>query len=237
MNYKTIMIRLKHELLSESYYQYCRASWEWVDLRTYDAVIPETLEQQNGKLTFGRRNNRELSDTEKAAFYSQYNLWKKCAHENMPILVLEHDAFCVNPTAIGFNPNLGVQYFGQHSMEAVMYHPAFAKLLCDYCEDPDKIVTGPMKLVDSLLGLFNLGAQSRYGWPHARYQGKMAPVKTILDPERGTSIRHNDGRTTVDRIKRGDEDLFKIVNLKRAEHEAKQRIEYEKALERKKAEG
>ena len=62
MNYKTIMIRLKHELLSESYYQYCRASWEWVDLRTYDAVIPGTLEQQNGKLTFGRRNNKELSD-------------------------------------------------------------------------------------------------------------------------------------------------------------------------------
>ena len=58
MNYKTIMIRLKHELLSESYYQYCRASCEWDDLRTYDAVITGTLEQQNGKITFGRRNNR-----------------------------------------------------------------------------------------------------------------------------------------------------------------------------------
>jgi len=223
------MIRCKGELLSETYYEYCKASWEYTDLKVYDAVTPHTLADQNGKITFGRRNNRDLTDTEKACFYSQYNLWHKCAFENFPILILEHDAFCVNPSPIRFNPNLMVQYFGQHSMEAVMYHPAFAKKLVEYCDNPDNTVTGPMKLVDSMLGLFNLGAQSRYAWPHARYQGQMAPVKTIIDPDKGSTVVHNNGGTTVDRLKRGDRDLFKIVNLNRAEHEAKIRLTLEKA--------
>jgi len=209
MIFKTRMIRIKGNEVSEKYANFCAKSWFGFDLRFYDAVTPETLDSQSG-LTFGPRvNGRELTDTEKACLYSQYNLWKKCAIENVPILVLEHDAFLEKPDVIQFNPNLVVQFFGQHSMEAVMYHPWFCRLLLKYCnENP---VSGPMILVDGLVGYFRQGEQSRYSLPHARYQGKLAPVKSVIDPNIGTTVDH-DG-STLDRLESGDADLFKIVKL------------------------
>jgi hypothetical protein len=208
MNFKTIMIVMDKDIKSRMYAGFCSTSWEGFGLKTYDAVTPETLGEQSG-IMFGKRGNRELTDTEKACFYSQYNLWKKCAEENMPILVLEHDAWCENPGAITFNPHLWVQFFGQHAMEAVMFHPRFARRLVDYCQNNP--VTGPMSTVDMLLGYFNKDKQSRFGRPHARYQGPFAPVKSVIDPELGTTVQH-DG-TTADRLKE-DRDLFKIVKLK-----------------------
>ena len=210
MIFKTRMIRIKDNEVSEKYANYCAKSWFGFDLRFSDAVTPETLYKQSG-LTFGvRGNGRELTDTEKACLYSQYNLWKKCAVENVPILVLEHDAFLYKTTeAIQFNPHLMVQFFGQHSMEAVMYHPDFAKLLINYCSKNK--ISGPMQLVDQLLGYFNMGTQSRHGLPHARYQGKLAPVKSIIDPNIGTTVDHEG--STLDRLKTGDSDLFYIVDL------------------------
>lgn len=209
MIFKTRMIRIKGNEVSEKYAKYCARSWFGFDLRYSDAVTPETLHEQSG-LTFGvRGNGRELTDTEKACLYSQYNLWKKCAIENVPILVLEHDAYLETPEAIEFNKNLYVQFLGQHSMEAVMYHPTFAKILVDHCSKNK--ISGPMKLVDELLGYFNKGAQSRHALPHARYQGKLAPVKSVIDPKIGTTVDHNG--STLDRLKSGDADLFNIVNL------------------------
>lgn len=209
MFFKTRMIRIKDNEVSEKYAEHCSKSWFGFDLRYSDAVTPETLHEQSG-LTFGvRGNGRELTDTEKACFYSQYNLWKKCAVENVPILVLEHDALLINPEVIQFNPYLFVQFLGQHSMEAVMYHPRFARRLIQHC-DKNK-VSGPMQLVDQLLGYFNKGTQSRHALPHARFQGKHAPVKSVIDPNIGTTVDH-DG-STLDRIKNGDKDLFKIIEL------------------------
>jgi GR25 family glycosyltransferase involved in LPS biosynthesis len=203
------MIRIKGNEVSERYAKYCAPSWFGFDIRYSDAVTPETLHEQSG-LTFGvRGNGRELTDTEKACLYSQYNLWKKCAIENVPILVLEHDAYLETPEAIEFNKNLYVQFLGQHSMEAVMYHPTFAKILVEHCSKNK--ISGPMQLVDKLLGYFNKGAQSRYALPHARYQGKFAPVKSVIDPNMGTTVDHNG--STLDRLKSGDADLFNIVNL------------------------
>ena len=209
MIFKTRMIRIKGNEVSEKYANFCGKSWFGFDLRFYDAVTPETLDSQSG-LTFGKRvSGRELTDTEKACLYSQYNLWKKCAVENVPILVLEHDAFLEKPDVIQYNPNLMVQFFGQHSMEAVMYHPHFCRRLIRYCDRNP--VSGPMMLVDGLVGYFRQGKQSRYCLPHARYQGKLAPVKSVIDPNIGTTVDH-DG-STLDRLESGDADLFKIVKL------------------------
>jgi len=209
MIFKTRMIRIKDNEISEKYAEYCKGSWDGFDLRFYDAVTPKTLHEQSG-LTFGKRGNgRDLTNTEKACLYSQYNLWKKGALENVPILVLEHDAFLEQPSAIEFNPHLMVQFFGQHSMEAVMYHPSFCRLLINYCNSNP--VSGPMNLVDELLGFFKKGTQSRHALPHARYQGKLAPVKSVIDPNVGTTVDHFG--STLDRLESGDADLFKLVSL------------------------
>jgi hypothetical protein len=207
MIFKTRMIRVKGDRVSERYADYCKESWDGFNFALVDAVTPATLHEQSG-VTFGRRGNgRELTDTEKACFYSQYNLWKKCAIENIPILVLEHDAWLENPSAIQYNPNLEVQFLGQHSMEAVMYHPRFARRLIRYCET--RPVSGPMQLVDTLVGYLNKGQQSRFALPHARYMGPHAPVKSVIDPNLGTTVDH-DG-STADRLIK-DRDLFKIID-------------------------
>lgn len=204
-NFKTIMIRIKDDKVSEAYARYCRDSWLGFNLKFFDAITPETLSEQSG-LSFGKRGNgRELTDTEKACFYSQYLLWKKCAKESVPILILEHDAYCVRPETVKFNPSLEVQFFGQHAMEAVMFHPRFAERLINWCGKRE--VTGPMQLVDTLVGYFNKGQQSRFGIPHARYMGTQAPVKSVINPKLGTTVAH-DG-TTADRLEK-DADLFLI---------------------------
>jgi hypothetical protein len=211
MNFKTIMIYVDDDPVSKAYVDTVRTSWDGFGLQFYKAVTPLTLDQQSG-LTFGQRGSsgkpRDLTNTEKACLYSQYNLWRKCAIENVPILILEHDALCVRPQQIKFNPHLDVQFLGQHAMEAVMFHPRFAKRIVRYCENNE--VTGPMQLVDGLLGYFNRGEQSRYGRPHARYMGPNAPVRSVIDPLIGTTVQH-DG-TTVDRLEK-DRDLFEIVNI------------------------
>jgi len=207
MIFKTRMIRVKGDRVSEKYASYCAKSWEGFDLRMVDAVTPETLYLQKG-LRFGRRGNgREMTDTEKACLYSQYNLWKKCAIENVPILILEHDAWLDNPSAIQFNPNLEVQFLGQHAMEAVMFHPRFARRIVNHCNNNH--VSGPMQLVDQLLGYFNKGQQSRFALPHARYMGPLSPVKSVIDPNIGTTVDHEG--STADRLVK-DGDLFKIID-------------------------
>ena len=209
-NFKTIMIRVKENSLSDQYAEHCSKSWNDFDLHYFNAITPNNLSQQSG-LTFGKRGNgAELTDTEKACFYSQYHLWKKCATEKKPILILEHDAWLQNSAPINFNPNLQVQYFGQHAMEAVMFHPVFCQKILDHVSNNP--VTGPMTLVDGLLGYFKSKEQSRYGLPHARYMGKLAPVHSVIDPSIGTTVTHQSG-TTVDRLKE-DEDLFRLVELK-----------------------
>lgn len=203
------MIRVKGNPVSEAYAEYCAKSWVGFNLRMYDAVTPDTLPLQSG-LTFGKRGNgREMTDTEKACLYSQYNLWKKCAIENVPILVLEHDAWLENPSAIEFNPYLEVQFFGQHAMEAVMFHPRFAKRLMAYCDRRE--VSGPMQLVDTLVGYFKKQSQSRHALPHSRYMGMFSPVKSVIDPNLGNTVNHIG--QTADRLESGDADLFKIVDL------------------------
>ena len=209
MNFKTIMIYVDDSPLSKAYASHCSASWEGFDLTFYSAVTPKTLDSHTA-LRFGRRaNGAVLTPTEKACFYSQYNLWVKCAKENIPILILEHDAFCVKPTNIEYNPHLNCQFYGQHSMEAVMYHPNFCRVLINYCTKNN--VSGPMSLVDNILGYFNRGEQSRYAKPHARWMGPDAPVKSVIDPKLGSLVQHGSG-TTADRLKK-DGDLFKQIDV------------------------
>ena len=211
--FKTIMIRIKDHSVSEAYANHCAKSWKNFNLKMYDAITPETLHLESG-LTFGKRGDghggeRDLTDTEKACFYSQYNLWKKSVIENVPILILEHDAWLEKPNVIQFNPHLEVQYFGQHAMEAVMFHPKFAKRLINHCTTHP--IKGPMTLVDGLLGFSRKKQQSRYALPHARYMGMNAPVKSIIDPNLGATVDHT--FFTSERLKTKDRDLFKIVNI------------------------
>lgn len=207
--FKTIMISVTDDPVSQAYRKYCEPTWREFNLRHFEAVTAETQSQYDF-IQFGQKGNRDLTDTEKACFYSQYFLWKKCLNEKVPILVLEHDAFLERPEWIKFDPRFDVTFYGQHSMEAVMYHPRFAQKLINHVES--NIVTGPMSVVDRLVGYLSPRTQSRHARPHARFIGPGAPVKSVLDPKIGTSVIHNKTGSTADRADK-DSDIFKIVDL------------------------
>ena len=209
MIFKTIMIRDPNNPVSVAYSSFCASSWVGFNLQFYDAVTPETLHMQRGINFHTKTNGKEHSDTEKACFYSQYNLWKQSVKENIPFLILEHDAYLEYPYKIHFNPAFSVQFLGQHAMEAVLYTPEFCKNLVIEA-GIQEIKFGPMSFVDKMLGYFNKTEQSRYGIPHARYQGKYAPVKSVIDPNIGNTITHDSN--IKERLKK-DADLFLTVDL------------------------
>lgn len=213
---KIFMIRIKDHPVSEAYAKYCAPAWQklaeskgW-SFEFYDAVTPDTLDQQDGKLDFNYAS-KKVTETEKACFYSQYNLWKECAQGLTPYLVLEHDAYLEHPDVIRFNPGLFIQYFGQHSMEAVMYTPAGCRRILNHINNNK--VTGPMSTVDATIGMFRGGHQSRYRLPHARFIGPYAPVKSVVDTTLGTTIDKNSAKQVVDRVIDGEADLFKVVEI------------------------
>lgn len=209
MEFKTRMIRVKGNPVSEAYANHVKGSWYGFRLRMFDAVTPETLHLQSG-LYFKKKDgsNDYPTDTEKACFYSQYNLWKKCAIEDVPILVLEHDAILINRAAIVYNPYVALTYFGQHSMEAVMYQPDFCRYLLRYLENNP--VSGPMTMMDKVLSPDRM-QQSKYARPHTRYLGPHAPVRCVIDPNVGTSLDHGTkGKTSSRKL---DPALWRIIDL------------------------
>ena len=213
MDFKIKMIRIKDHEVSEKYANYCAKSWtdNGFDVEFYDAVTPATLDDQKGVM-FGRKGRpiRNLTRTERACYYSQFNLWRECARTNTPYLILEHDAYLEKPEVIKFRPEFTVQYFGQHAMEAVMYHPDFAKDLV--LQHQKQSVVGPMNTVDNLVG-YNAKPQARHAWPHARFLGPQAPVRSVIDPTIGTTVMHHN--LTHQRVtEEGEADLFKVVRIR-----------------------
>lgn len=208
------MIRIKDHPVSEAYANHCVTSWKdaGFDIQLYDAVTPATVSKQDS-IPF--KWSRPVTETEKACFLSQYNLWKECYEEDKPYLILEHDAYLINPRPIKYEPDLMLQYFGQHSMEAVMFHPEFAEMLLKRIYENGS-TSGPMGLVESTLGFSSRNIlQSTKCLPHARYIGPRAPVRSVLDPNLGNTVEHHtpDATDVVKQAIKGNNDLFKIVSL------------------------
>ena len=213
--FKVKMIRILDDPASSRYAKFTAPSWSDFDFSFYDAVKPATLQDQRG-LQFSdvKAGGKPWTDTEKACFYSHYNLWKECAtrQDGLPYLILEHDALLVDTSQVFFDPRFQVVYFGQHAMEAVMYTPLTAKKLVQSTQGV-LIDRGPMSYLDRFLGIYS--KQSEHGVPHARLLGPSAPVRSVIDPKLGTTIDHGDERSSVSyRVTRGDErNLFFVTDL------------------------
>lgn len=72
-------------------------------IHLYEAVTPETIPMQKNRLTFDTKLSRGgiidydnlvgvgFTETEKAVWYSHFNLWNVCIQINKPIVIIEHD--------------------------------------------------------------------------------------------------------------------------------------------------
>jgi glycosyl transferase family 25 len=97
---KAFIIRLKNNSISERHANDCviRAAEHGINVEFFDAI--------NGNEYEAHLKNLGLKPKYKfkkgragvfGCFLSHYYLWKKCAEENVPYLILEHDGYFIRP--------------------------------------------------------------------------------------------------------------------------------------------
>ena len=93
------MIQNRSNSVSAYYSDYVIPSWDKFGyyVNMFDCVYPDTLHEYD-YLEFDKYwGLREMSEGEKAGWYSHTLLWIKCAMENKDIAIIEHDVECVAP--------------------------------------------------------------------------------------------------------------------------------------------
>lgn len=101
-SYDIWMIKMTYHPISEMYYRTVAPSWKkfGYKLKKFEAVTPKDLSYKN-KLTFGIKDSikgkREFTPTEKAVWYSHFELWCKCLNTKKPLIIIEHDSKLLKP--------------------------------------------------------------------------------------------------------------------------------------------
>ena len=93
------MIQNRSNSVSAYYSDYVIPSWDKFGyyVNMFDCVYPDTLHEYD-YLDFGQYwGLRDMSEGEKAGWYSHTLLWIKCAMENKNIAIIEHDVECIAP--------------------------------------------------------------------------------------------------------------------------------------------
>jgi GR25 family glycosyltransferase involved in LPS biosynthesis len=188
---KIYMIQMSTNKISQHYKNLVLPSWKDYNVHLYEAVTPETIEKQKIQLTFNTKHSHSsfgisFSETEKAIWYSHYNLWEICIQINKSIIVLEHDMQLVDPM---FTQNfrekngvgLGMTYSDYHKANinlpcgAYYITPHLAKVLVKTVHKWDDIKINPDGYIKKFLDT------DRTNWC----------VTQVIDKKIGTTIIHN----------------------------------------------
>lgn len=92
------MIAMQDHPISVMYVRNVTESWDGYSLNMFQATTPKDLVYKN-KLDFGTKTTgkkREFTSTEKAVWYSHFELWCHCINSG-PLVVVEHDSKLVKP--------------------------------------------------------------------------------------------------------------------------------------------
>jgi glycosyl transferase family 25 len=97
---KAFIIRLKNNPISEKYASLCieQASKFNINVEYFDAINGLEYQQHLIQLNiYPRYKFKKGRAGVFGCFLSHYYLWKKCADENVPYVILEHDGFFIRP--------------------------------------------------------------------------------------------------------------------------------------------
>ncbi len=142
-NIKCYSIVIDGDDRSEYYFNYCKPSWEneGISVEKFKAVVPADIRRKK-ELRFSKYSSAvkyvkrgikaEITETEKACFYSHFYLWKESVFLNKPILVLEHDSFLESPNNLWYEDKYGIIFYDKAAMGSYIIHPDIAKKLIDY---------------------------------------------------------------------------------------------------------
>jgi hypothetical protein len=132
------MIVVKDNHVSQFYSKVCIPSWEnrGVDVQLWQASTPLTIDKRlrfAPMTTIKYRSlgiSKELTPTERAVWSSHFRMWEHCININQPILVLEHDSFCINIDHLTIQPQAFVTY-DKGAMGCYIIRPEFARVLVE----------------------------------------------------------------------------------------------------------
>jgi hypothetical protein len=151
------MIVVEDSEASNYYASYCIPSWEKAGLKVkkFPAITPKTLVKQK-ELRFTKYSHArkylnlnlkaEITDTEKAVWYSHFKLWQECCFLNQEILIMEHDSFLEHPEKLWKNDNYGIIFYDKAAMGSYAIKPWFAKKLVEVSMDTE-ITAGPYSFI------------------------------------------------------------------------------------------
>jgi len=166
MSIPTHMIVIDGDSRSEYYYHYCSPSWQKLGLTVnkFKAVTPKTLKREY-ELNFskysmsGKYTNQgikaDITDTEKACFYSHYKLWQEAVYLNQPIFILEHDCLLLEPDKFWVDDSHGIIFYDKAAMGSYVIYPSFARELVQYCM-ANTIGTGPYAIIEQMCREYNI---------------------------------------------------------------------------------
>lgn len=190
------MIVIKDNKASEYYAEYCKKSWENIGLKVnkFDAIVPKDLQNLNNIKwsTYSNQNKYtklglkvEITETEKACFYSHYTLWEKCISKQLPIMILEHDSYLETPNNLWFDTEYGIIFYDKAAMGSYIIMPWFARLLIDYIKSK-KIEGGPYSIIHNC-GRYNKISSKVINSSHKKYK---AASNQVMSEIYGNTIEH-----------------------------------------------
>lgn len=97
-NVPVYMISMSDHPISVMYQRHVQKSWKGYNLKQFEAITPKDLVYKN-TLRFTTKTTgkkREFTSTEKAVWYSHFELWCKCVNAG-PLIIIEHDSKLVKP--------------------------------------------------------------------------------------------------------------------------------------------
>lgn len=145
MTYRIKMIRMKGHRLSEAYASYVLPSWEDFpgEVEMFDAVTEENLYESEvfwdvgfanvlvshvGMEEYIKKHDSYpgVSKREAATYCSFITLWKECIEENVPYLIIEHDALYVGPKNFEL-PESRILKISSYANAATLYSPEWCR--------------------------------------------------------------------------------------------------------------
>lgn len=190
------MIVIEDNETSQYYSTYCKPSWEGVGItvNNFKAVTPSDL-YKHRQLKFSKYSSAlkytskglkaEITDTEKACWYSHFLLWQECCFINKPMLILEHDTYLEHPEKLWYNTKYGIIFFDKAAMGSYIIQPWFAKQLIDYSFS-SVIGNGPYAIIHAM-GVDRQLSSSIVNSSHHKFQ---AASNQVMSSKYGNTIEH-----------------------------------------------
>jgi len=189
------MIVVKNDEASEYYSNYCLPEWKnYLDVHIFDAVTPITMKKIKD-FKFAKYSNNykyikhnimaEITDTEKACFCSHYSLWMECCFSKKPIMILEHDAYLLNPKNLWYDEEYGLIFYDNAAMGSYIIQPWFAEKLINYVIEYG-VSSGPYGLIERFANTNNL-LNLLVNKNHKKFK---AASDQVMSKKYGSTIEH-----------------------------------------------